>query len=117
MSGGATGDFGDYLRTIAGRDDDAALAAWRQVLAPVEGPTLVAAGQQATADAMPRDLETLLDADLIADLKQRPAREGATLATALQVAWAIFLSRKTGNQVVTFGETVRAPGRSSGWNR
>ena len=69
VSGGATGDFGDYLRTIAGRDDDAAFAAWRQVLAPVEGPTLVAAGQQATADAMPRDLETLLDADLIADLE------------------------------------------------
>ncbi|HMS77769.1 non-ribosomal peptide synthetase, partial [Gordonia sp. (in: high G+C Gram-positive bacteria)] len=106
VSGGATGDFGDYLRTIAGRDDDAALAAWRQVLAPVEGPTLVAAGQQATADAMPRDLETLLDADLIADLEAAARAEGATLATALQVAWAIFLSRKTGNQVVTFGETV-----------
>ncbi|MCB1297175.1 MAG: amino acid adenylation domain-containing protein, partial [Gordonia sp.] len=106
VSGGATGDFGDYLRTIAGRDDDAAFAAWRQVLAPVEGPTLVAAGQQATADAMPRDLETLLDADLIADLEAAARAEGATLATALQVAWAIFLSRKTGNQVVTFGETV-----------
>ena len=38
---------------------------------------------------------------------QRLARErGVTIATIIQTAWAVFLSRMTGQVTVVFGETV-----------
>ena len=42
----------------------------------------------------------------MAGLEAAARASGATLATALQFAWAVFLSRLTGDRVVTFGETV-----------
>ncbi|GAB08128.2 putative non-ribosomal peptide synthetase, partial [Gordonia amarae NBRC 15530] len=105
-SGGATGDFGDYLTMITGRDRAQGLAAWREVLAPVEGATMVAAGQVPEADALPRDYETRLDPETTSLLESVAREHGSTLATVVQVAWAVLVSRLTGNRVVTFGETV-----------
>ncbi|MBD0024588.1 condensation domain-containing protein, partial [Gordonia sp. (in: high G+C Gram-positive bacteria)] len=99
-------DFGDYLRLIAHRDEAAGVQAWREVLAPVEGPTLVAGAVEASEALLPRDSETVIDGELITRVEAVAREHGATLATVLQAAWAVLLSRITGNQVVTFGETV-----------
>ncbi|AZZ81208.1 non-ribosomal peptide synthetase [Gordonia alkanivorans] len=99
-------DFSDYLAHIGAVDDRDGLAAWSRVLAPVEGPTLVASGTEATADLLPRDSSVLLDEDLSSAIEAVARTHGATVATVLQVAWAVLLSRLTGNRVVTFGETV-----------
>ena len=41
------------------------------------------------------------------DGQDQLARErGVTVSTVLQFAWAVLLSRMTGNRVVAFGETV-----------
>ncbi|GAC71059.1 putative non-ribosomal peptide synthetase [Gordonia soli NBRC 108243] len=101
-----TGDFADYLRRIGSADDTAGLAAWREVLAPVDGPTLVSASAEATVEALPRDLAVLLDAETTAGIDDLTRRHGVTAATVLQFAWAVLLSRVTGERVVTFGETV-----------
>ncbi|WP_439644644.1 amino acid adenylation domain-containing protein, partial [Gordonia soli] len=102
----ATGDFADYLAHIAAADDAAGIAAWSGVVAPLEGPTLVAPGVEATAETLPRETAMVLDADLTGELDAAARGSGATIATVLQVAWALLLSRLTGNRVVTFGETV-----------
>ncbi|WP_237421985.1 non-ribosomal peptide synthetase [Gordonia sp. SID5947] len=99
-------DFADHLRRLADVDRAAGLAAWREVLAPLEGPTLVAPGVEATPESLPQDRSTILDAELTAGIEAVGRAEGATVATVLQFAWAVLLSRLTGNQVVTFAETV-----------
>jgi len=107
FTGSADGrDFEDFLKHIGAVDGRAGLEAWSRWLSQVEGPTLVAPGVEATADTRPRERIVILDEDLTAGLEAAVRRQGVTLATALQLAWAVLLSRLTGNRVVTFGETV-----------
>ncbi|MDY6811466.1 MAG: condensation domain-containing protein, partial [Actinomycetota bacterium] len=103
---GGDRDFADHLHRLAAADDDAGLAAWREVLAPVEGATLVAPGVEATRESLPRNHAVVVDAELTAALDRLARSQGATMATVLQFAWALLVSRLTGNRVVTFGETV-----------
>nr|WP_217997255.1 non-ribosomal peptide synthetase [Gordonia paraffinivorans] len=109
---GVTGsDFADHARAVATADTEAGLAAWREVLAPVTEPTLVAPGHEPSADAPPRDLEFTVDADVTERLEALARDNSTTMATVVQFAWAVFLSRLTGVRTVTFGETVS--GRSA----
>ncbi|MFT4201605.1 amino acid adenylation domain-containing protein [Gordonia sp. (in: high G+C Gram-positive bacteria)] len=102
---GAVG-FKEYLRSIEGRDTVGGLDAWRRVLAPAEGPTLIAPGAEVEPDALPATLSIPVPADLAGALDRTAREHGATVSTVLQLAWALFLSRRTGNRAVTFGETV-----------
>ncbi|MCX6467693.1 MAG: non-ribosomal peptide synthase/polyketide synthase, partial [Corynebacteriales bacterium] len=99
-------DFGDHLDWLATRDHAGALDVWREALAGVDGPTLVAPGHTPSADAPPRDLQVHLGADLTSALAGRVRDLDATMATVLQAAWSILLSRMTGRTSVVFGETV-----------
>ncbi|NED62770.1 hypothetical protein G3I15_17765, partial [Streptomyces sp. SID10244] len=94
--GRGSGDFADHLRRLAEVERTAGLAAWREVLAPLEGPTLLAPGVEATAESLPQDRSTILDAELTAGIEAVGRAEGATVATVLQFAWAVLLSRLTG---------------------
>lgn len=115
-------DFADYLARIADTDLDAGLAAWARVLGPVTEPTLVAPGLTGTsvedgenrtaAEHLPREHRWVLEPDLVAALERTARQSGSTMATTLQLAWAVLLSRLTDNRVVTFGETVS--GRPAG---
>ncbi|GAC78165.1 non-ribosomal peptide synthase domain TIGR01720/amino acid adenylation domain-containing protein [Gordonia malaquae] len=106
LAGSSGNDFADYARRVGRADHEAGLDAWRDVLAPIAEPTLVAAQVEATADTMPRDLRVPLGADLTEAIEGLSRRSGATVSTVLQFAWALLVSRYTGNRVVTFGETV-----------
>ncbi|EON33170.1 Non-ribosomal peptide synthetase modules-related protein [Gordonia terrae C-6] len=115
-------DFADYLARIADADLGAGLAAWTRILEPVDEPTLVAPGLTAasveddgndTAAAhLPREHRWVLEPELVSGLERTARQSGSTMATALQLAWAVLLSRLTDNRVVTFGETVS--GRPAG---
>ncbi|MDL9937936.1 non-ribosomal peptide synthase/polyketide synthase, partial [Gordonia sp. ABSL1-1] len=104
VGGGA--DYADFLRYLADVDVAAGMAVWRKVLAPVEVPTLVSAQREATMDRLPRDHARMLDPELTSAIESLARERGVTVSTVLQTAWAVLLSRLTGNQVVTFGETV-----------
>ncbi|WP_287384606.1 non-ribosomal peptide synthetase, partial [Gordonia sp. (in: high G+C Gram-positive bacteria)] len=106
FTGVQSADFGDYLDLISRRDEAVGMAAWKKVLDKVDGPTLVAAGQTGSTDVLPQEVHTFLDAELVSGVEESARANGATLATALQVAWGVLVSRLTGNRVVTFGETV-----------
>ncbi|GAC71058.1 non-ribosomal peptide synthetase, partial [Gordonia soli] len=103
---GASGDYADFLAHIAQVDPAAGRAAWREVLSPVERPTLVSSGREATLDRLPRDRSRFLDTELTAAIEATARETGVTVSTVLQFAWAVLLSRVTGERVVTFGETV-----------
>ncbi|MDH3024096.1 amino acid adenylation domain-containing protein [Gordonia alkanivorans] len=111
---GTRTDFGDYLARIAETDQAEGLAAWARVLQPIESPTLVAPGlapvvvdgDQDSAEHLPRERRWVLDTDLVAGLERTARTSGTTMATVLQLAWAVLLSRLTENRVVSFGETV-----------
>ncbi|MFE2032055.1 amino acid adenylation domain-containing protein [Streptomyces scopuliridis] len=113
-SGGAESElprvtpYRDYLAWLAGRDREAAEAAWKQALAGVAEPTLLvpaAAGEERSA-VTPRRVIRELPAELTASLGQFARARGLTLNTLVQGAWAVLLGRLTGRQDVVFGATV-----------
>ncbi len=104
-------DFADHARAVATADTEAGLAAWREVLAPVSEPTLVAPGHEPSSDAPPRDLEVTVDVEMTERLESLARENSTTMATVVQFAWAVFLSRLTGVRTVSFAETVS--GRSA----
>ncbi|MEU0987816.1 amino acid adenylation domain-containing protein [Streptomyces sp. NPDC005953] len=98
--------YRDYLRWLAGTDDEAAATAWREHLAGLDQATLVApvdpTREPVTADVV----EVVLD-EMTSDRLRSFARgSGVTLNTVLSTAWALALSGMTGRDDVVFGATV-----------
>ncbi|MEV0695178.1 amino acid adenylation domain-containing protein [Streptomyces sp. NPDC050388] len=98
--------FRDYLQWLAGQDRDTAVAAWREVLAGLDGPTLVAPQAAERAPVVPGRLETELDAADHAALTTLARERSLTLNSLVQGAWAVVLSGLTGRDDVVFGTTV-----------
>ncbi|MZE56819.1 amino acid adenylation domain-containing protein, partial [Streptomyces sp. SID5770] len=98
-----------YLAWLATRDRDAARDAWREALAGLEEPTRLPAPAGDGADA-PRTrterVDVRLPEALTAELAARARREGLTLSTLLNGAWALLLGGLTGARDVVFGSTV-----------
>ncbi|MCO8275195.1 amino acid adenylation domain-containing protein [Actinoplanes sp. TRM 88003] len=98
-------DFKNYLTWTAAQDRPAAEAAWRDALAGLDGPTLVA-GQPPVRAVVPdrilRDLPAALTARLVALGRSR----GLTLNTVVQGAWGIVAGALTGRDDVVVGATV-----------
>ncbi|MFJ3814317.1 amino acid adenylation domain-containing protein [Streptomyces sp. NPDC090056] len=107
-----------YLAWLATRDRDAARDAWREALTGLEGPTRLPAlsGTAADASATGGDADTprtrtervdvRLPEALTDELTARTRREGLTLSTVLNGAWALLLGGLTGARDVVFGSTV-----------
>ncbi|TQM69597.1 amino acid adenylation domain-containing protein [Actinomadura hallensis] len=104
--------YRDYLAWLAGRDRDAALAAWRAALDDLDGPTRLAdtlPPPPAGRDAGPRrraDVRFELGEETTAALAARARRHGLTLGTLVQGAWGLLLGRMTGRADVVFGTAV-----------
>ena len=99
--------YRDYLAWLAAQDRGAAERAWRDALAGLESPTLVAPGAEAAAAvAMPERVTAELPQELTAALTAAARARGLTLNTVVQGAWALLLSAMTGQDDVVFGVTV-----------
>ena len=99
--------FASHLRWLAGRDQEAARAAWGAHLAGLSGATLLAPSHNvARRTLVGQRVVRKLDATLSAALGEMARGAGLTLATLLQGAWAILLGRLTGRDDVVFGVTV-----------
>jgi amino acid adenylation domain-containing protein/non-ribosomal peptide synthase protein (TIGR01720 family) len=99
--------YRDYLAWLACQDRDAAERAWREALAGLVSPTLVAPGAEAAAAAaMPERVVSELPEELTAALAAAARGRGLTLNTVLQGAWAVLLSVLVGQEDVVFGVTV-----------
>ncbi|MFJ7275145.1 amino acid adenylation domain-containing protein [Kitasatospora sp. NPDC098663] len=105
----AAAPYADHLGWLAARDADADAAAWRQALAGLAGPTLLADGLGAPAAgpaAAGSEIDLPIPAELSAALTATAREHGLTLNTLVQGAWAILLGRLTGRSDVVFGATV-----------
>ncbi|WP_156763676.1 non-ribosomal peptide synthetase, partial [Mycobacterium scrofulaceum] len=99
-----------FVTWLADRDLDAARAAWAEVLAGFDTPTLVGPPQQSELGA--RGLATFaLSAEITRALGELARSCQSTVSTVLQAAWAQLLTWLTGNFDVAFGTTVS--GRSA----
>ncbi|GLK69617.1 non-ribosomal peptide synthetase [Hansschlegelia plantiphila] len=109
----AGGRFRDHVAWLETRDAEAAAAAWRERLAPLDEPTSLAAaiGRREDAADGVGVFRHALGAGETARLMDFAKRERITLSTLVQGAWAFLLSRLTGERTVAFGATVA--GRSS----
>ncbi|MEH6413517.1 non-ribosomal peptide synthase/polyketide synthase [Pseudomonas sp. CGJS7] len=97
--------YRDYLAWIDAQDRETARTAWRQELADLDEPTLLA--PQASAEPfMPRTYEHRFSPELTLALNAQARRHGLTLNTLLQAAWGLLLAQATGRQDVVFGITV-----------
>ncbi|MEU4168955.1 amino acid adenylation domain-containing protein [Streptomyces sp. NPDC026665] len=99
--------YGDYLAWLTRQDKEASAARWKSELDGFDEPTLVAAGltAQGQASSLGR-VEVPLSIDKGRELARRAAQLGVTLNTLLQGAWAVLISKLTGQHDVVFGAAV-----------
>ncbi len=92
--------FRDYLAWLAGQDDQAARAAWREALAGAE-PSLVCPRDAGPPSALPASVRK--DAPALSRLAQET---GVTPAAIVRAAWGLVLGCLLGRDDVVFGVTV-----------
>ncbi|MEU5157804.1 amino acid adenylation domain-containing protein, partial [Glycomyces sp. NPDC021274] len=103
------------MEWLAGRDRGAAESAWREVLAGVEGPTLLAPSVRNVAPLVPERFTRELSEGLSGELRALARARGWTMNTLVQGAWAVVLGRLSGRDDVVFGTTVSGrPGELPG---
>ncbi|GAA1302508.1 amino acid adenylation domain-containing protein [Saccharothrix xinjiangensis] len=95
-----------YLGWLAGRDQEAARAAWRTALGDVTRPTLLAAPGVTRVPVRPRRVEFALDEDRTEALRGLARARGLTAATVVRAAWAVVLGGLLDRDDVVFGTTV-----------
>ncbi|OBF68059.1 non-ribosomal peptide synthetase [Mycobacterium sp. 852002-51971_SCH5477799-a] len=103
--------YRDYIGWLSSRDPETSHRVWREHLAGMPGPTLLAAslGSIETTEgqtALPRTTELRLPADTTARLIDDSRSRGITVNTLMQMAWALVLSRLIDTHDVVFGVTV-----------
>ncbi len=102
--------FRDYVAWLQQQDLVAAEAFWRRELAGFAAPTPLGMARPGSAPFRPEgetgEHEILLPARLTARLQDLARRERLTLNTLLQGAWALLLSRSSGEPDVVFGTVV-----------
>ena len=96
--------YRDYLSWLAVQDRAAAVAAWQDALAGLEEATRLARHELAGALA-PKQIMLAVSEQLTTALNE-VRRQGLTLNTLIQTAWAILLGRLLGRGDVVFGVTV-----------
>lgn len=94
------GGFSDYVAWLAGRDADESDRVWREQLAGLPGPSLVAEGHTPSD----RFADTAVRPEHDIDAAARSA--GVPLSVAVHSAWAVTLGRILHGQDVVFGSTV-----------
>jgi amino acid adenylation domain-containing protein/non-ribosomal peptide synthase protein (TIGR01720 family) len=93
--------YKDYLAWVAKQDRAASETAWRDALAGIEEPTLLAGTDRASAP--PETVEHTVDAVALAEAARAG---GLTLNTVVQGCWALVLGELTGRDDIVFGSTV-----------
>ncbi|MHA6765595.1 non-ribosomal peptide synthetase [Streptacidiphilus sp. PAMC 29251] len=101
--------FADYAGWLAARDTGRAEEHWRSVLADLTTPTALPYDRRPAQDATARSgtwLSQRLSEAETGRLQEFARRHRLTLNTVVQGAWALLLSRWSGEPRVCFGTTV-----------
>ena len=100
--------FSEYIKWLQQRDRGALDTFWRDTLRGFDAPTTLpaAAAGRPAPDAPMGAAQRELTEDLTGALRAVAARHRLTLNTLIHGAWALLLSRYSGNPDVVFGATV-----------
>jgi amino acid adenylation domain-containing protein len=102
--------FRDYIAWLQQQDYQKAAAFWQQTLGGFTAPTqpgiLSPSVNGGRYEHDYSTVELILSAELTAALTELARRQRLTLNTLVQGAWALLLSRYSGEDEVTFGVTV-----------
>ncbi|SNT17501.1 Condensation domain-containing protein, partial [Actinoplanes regularis] len=98
--------YRSYLAWLGQQDRDAALDRWREALAGVTEPTLIAPATRGAAPALSQPIAAEASPELNAALRELTRARGLTLNTVVQGAWGFVVSLLTGRNDVVFGSTV-----------
>ncbi|SDM61245.1 non-ribosomal peptide synthase/polyketide synthase [Allokutzneria albata] len=101
--------FRDYLRWLGARSAEEAAAHWRRVLEGFESPTPLPYDRQPTEAHRAEGTEAVrvsLSLEESTRLRTIAQSNGLTVNTVVSGAWALLLSRCSGESDVTFGSTV-----------
>jgi amino acid adenylation domain-containing protein/non-ribosomal peptide synthase protein (TIGR01720 family) len=98
--------FRDYVAWLERQDRGRAERFWREALAGFHEPTPLPASPPPAGGEGQGTAALLLPVERSAALQERARRWGVTLGTLVQGAWALLLSRCTGEDDVLFGATV-----------
>ncbi|MDQ4011666.1 MAG: amino acid adenylation domain-containing protein, partial [Actinomycetota bacterium] len=101
--------FREYLQWLSAQDERAAEGYWRWVLAGFDSPTPLPFDRRAVEVHRGESSESVrmeLPVDQSTRLHGVARRSGLTLNTVVQGAWALLLSRYSGEADVVFGTTV-----------
>src|ERR1043165_626695 len=101
--------YSDYIVWLLAQDRAAAERFWRQVLAGFANPTPLGFESESAhgADGKQYEYQSVrLSAKATASLREFAREQKLTLNTLVQGAWALLLSRYSGEQDVLFGATV-----------
>ncbi|WP_408661880.1 amino acid adenylation domain-containing protein, partial [Jatrophihabitans sp.] len=100
------GSYGDYLAWLDRQDTVAAKDAWRNALAGLAEPALVAPAVRGGQGAVPVNLDVHLSEALSNRLRALVRSRGLTLNPLLNAAWGLVLSAMLGRDDVVFGSAV-----------
>ncbi len=102
--------YRDYIRWLDQQDVTEAEAFWRRTLAGFAAPTPLTVDRpsESVADRKERyeELEIQLSREPTSALQSLARQQHVTLSTLVQGAWALLLSRYSGERDVVFGATV-----------
>ncbi|MEU6578108.1 amino acid adenylation domain-containing protein [Streptomyces sp. NPDC046805] len=103
---GQAAAYRQYIDWLDRQDRDAAEAYWREALAGFTAPTVLSAERQGAGKAGNDAVHLEFSETETRALRSFARRHGLTMSTVLQGAWALLLSRYTGEDDVVFGTTV-----------
>jgi amino acid adenylation domain-containing protein len=101
--------YRDYISWLVEQESKAAETYWRQALAGIDAPTPLGVDQSIREHGSDQIYakETLqVDAVTAARWQEFARKEHVTLSTLMQAAWALVLSRYSGQEDVIFGTVV-----------
>src|ERR1043165_8915983 len=101
--------YRDYISWLSRQDLDQARRYWQEQLRGVHGPTRLGVEREAVGEPGVDDYQNeqmVLGAELSEQLQQLGREQQLTLNTIVQGAWAVLLSRYSGERQVVFGVTV-----------
>ncbi|HZE01356.1 MAG TPA: condensation domain-containing protein, partial [Pseudonocardiaceae bacterium] len=101
--------FRDYLRWLAGQDQQLAEQHWRRVLTGFESPTALPYDRQPAEAHQAESSESIsleLSSAQSRGLREIAQHNGLTMNTVVQGAWALLLARCSRELDVVFGSTV-----------
>ena len=98
--------YREFLAWLAAQDRAAAVSAWQQTLAGLEGATRLVPHAPSRMPVVPEQISFFLSESLTAALTRQARARGLTLNTFVQAAWGILLGHLSGRDDVVFGVTV-----------